>query len=105
MTTAAKTYEAIMGERNRILEAIDRAETAIASHPGSAEKLARSLASLTPAEMAVYQERKSLAQASGLLTHGEAQTVYAILGDWDGASIAQRMTVTQLMGQLMGVQR
>ncbi len=53
----------------------------------------------------VAQDHKSLAQADGRLSYDEAVTIYGILGsgpdEFNRAGLAERMVVTQLLGELM----
>lgn len=56
-------------------------------------------------EWTCCQERKSLAQAQGVLTVEEAMTIYRILGsgpdDFNGRTIAQKVVVTQVLAELL----
>ena len=58
-------------------------------------------------EHCLFQERKSLAQASGKLTLEEAQTVYAYLGNtvttFNEQPIAVKAVLTNLFAELLGV--
>lgn len=62
-------------------------------------------------EHVAFQNTQSKAFACGILTLDEAQTVYASLGEvgsqdnggWaDGTDLATKVTVTKLMGELLG---
>lgn len=62
-------------------------------------------------EFAAYQDAKSRAQLRGLISTDEALTIYQALGGSPGANggwapttdVAMKVTITTLMGQLMGV--
>lgn len=94
---------------NRITAAIQRVSDQIASASVPVDKLARLNRSMdaTFTEWSAWQQRKSLAHASGALTFDEAQTVYAILGatpaDFNARPVAEKVTVTKLMAELFGV--
>ena len=104
-------------QSNRILEAAARMQAALdsgqkidGSGPITADldELERSLA-LTPMEVFAYQNAQARAHATGKLTTGEAQTVYAAIGeggDWaKDTSLALKLTIQTLMGQLIGGRR
>ena len=94
----------LLGADNRIIQSNTRIAAMLATKPAANIKaLDAALKRLTASEICAYQESKSLAQSSGVLSLEEAQTVYAIMQGWDTAPLEQRMTVTSLMGQLMGV--
>ena len=90
---------------NRIIASVTRVQQALDEKSGffPVGNLEATLATLTPSEMAAYQQAKSLAQASGIITLDESVTIYAILRDWHDASLAQRITITQLMSELLKV--
>jgi len=79
---------------------------------GDIDRLDRAM-DLEPAEYARFQELKSLAQAHGVISLDEAQTIYAALGGEYGdpdnggwgadTTTAMKVTVTMLIGQIMGV--
>lgn len=56
-------------------------------------------------EFCLFQERKSLAQAEGRLSHEEAQTVYTLLGSspehFNGQSLAAKVVLTKLFQELL----
>lgn len=67
---------------------------------------------LTFQEFVAFQNQQAIAHASGILSTDEASTVYRLLGGechadngnggWPtGVTLAQKMTVNQLMGELM----
>jgi hypothetical protein len=65
---------------------------------------------LTFQDFVDYQNAQTRAHASGRITTEEAATVYASLGgevyrgDWpEGTSLATKLTITQLVGELLGV--
>jgi hypothetical protein len=66
--------------------------------------------SITFREFTTFQNAQSQAFAAGKITADEALTVYAALGgevyrgDWPaGTSLATKLTITQFMGELMGI--
>ena len=93
---------------NRIEVAVGRAQALL---DGVGEEKRASLTSamaLSFDEFVAFQNAQALAHASGRLTADEAMAVYTGLGgesfagDWPAeTSLALRVTITQLMGQLM----
>ena len=61
------------------------------------------------AEVFAWQEAKSLAQAQGVISGDEALTIYTAIGGdggggWtDDASLALRVSITSLIGQLLAL--
>ena len=56
-----------------------------------------------------YQDLQASAHARGLITTEEATQIYQLLGGeapseskWDKLTLAQKVTITQVMGELMG---
>lgn len=98
--------------RNRIEEKVLAYEKRIASSGRTPAELADLNLKMANSfsDHAQFQELKSHAQMQGILTLDEAMTVYSILGEFptkdgwaSGASLAQKITVSQLMGELLGV--
>ena len=96
-------FDMLTGANNRVRQSIERIEAMMAEKPDAEAKLEASFARLSRLEYRAYQEAKSRAQASGVLSFEEAQTVYRILVDWGTAPLSWRLAVTQLMAELMGV--
>lgn len=91
-------------ESNRLIEAVAKIEPILAGYPKEkTDALEVSLKTLTPAEIAVYQERKSMAQSAGVINLSEAMFLYRLIGEWGTASLAQKIVVTSTMAQIMGV--
>lgn len=68
-------------------------------------ELERTLA-LSPIEVVAFQNAQARAHATGVLSTAEAQTVYTAIGeggDWaPGTDLALKVTITNLMSELMG---
>jgi len=94
---------------NRIEAAIERRQEVIDGlEQDRLGILERSVNSTSAMELNSYQEIRSLAQASGLLTPEESQQAYDILGGemptdakWRERTTAEKATVITLMGELM----
>ena len=97
---------------NRVLLAVQKQETAIRDRlaaglvtQATLDALHKSL-DMQVGEYCMFQERKSLAVASGKLTLEEGQTVYAYLGNspttFNGQSVAVKAVLTQLFASLIG---
>ena len=87
---------------NRITDSIARVKDQIAS--ADADKVAaldKSFGTLDFAEVHAYQNAQTRAHASGLLNTDEAMTVYQVINTWNTATLAARVTVTKLMGELI----
>lgn len=56
-------------------------------------------------EWSLFQDTKSLAQASGVLSHDEAQTIYAILGSspehFNASDAGTKAVLTRIFAQLL----
>lgn len=96
---------------NRVLSAIEkmakRIEGKLLDGSVTAEKcaeLARKL-DMSHEEFCLFQERKSLAQASGKLTYEEAQSIYCFLGEspstFNGQDLATKSVLTQIFSELI----
>lgn len=99
---------------NRIVDAIVALHKRLDVRLGSAqdipeeralqERLDREM-DIDAEEYSVFQERKSLAQASGVLTVDEATSIYAILGsgpaDFNAQTLARKVIVTQTVKELL----
>ena len=107
----------VVATGNRVTAAIGRAEARIKALNGVGLN-GKSLSqvdkddTLALDEFVAYQNAQALAHATGKLTTEEAQTVYMALGgesyhgDWPkGTSLAGKIVVAQLMGELLGVGR
>jgi hypothetical protein len=97
----------IMGETNRIADAVDSTQAMILARGLDLEKivsLSRSL-NIDINEYIVFQEKKSLAHASGVLTLNEANYVFGVLGsgpdDFNRQPLPVKVTITKLMAELM----
>lgn len=98
-----------MTEVNRLQAAIDKYAARFATYTPAEMQVAEKMAmKVTPGDLATFQEVKSLAQASGLITLEEAMTTYDLLGGevptvpkWLSRPLAERMAVVALMGELM----
>ena len=100
---------------NRVTAAIARCEARIQAMGGIAKDGSRlddlhAKNRLALDEFVAYQNTQALAHATGKISSDEAATVYGALGgesyhgDWPkGTSLAVKMVVTQLMGDLLGV--
>lgn len=107
---------------NRVQAAIDRYEERIRGFGGEERGVGkdgtplrelRAKQALTMQEFVHYQNTQAVAFHSGRLSYEEAQTLYSALGGesyagtpdgWPaGTSLATIMTVTQVVGELMGV--
>ena len=87
---------------NRIEEAIKRTREKIeAVSEEGIKKLEENLRDLEIAELAFYQERKSLALMGNKITLEEAQTIYSILDCWATSDLAQKVAVTRAMGEMV----
>ena len=89
---------------NRIERAVNRVEGLIEALPDERRRELQEKMTLDADELCVYQETKSLAQASGRLTLDEAMLVYHALNHWRETSTAMRVVVTKLMAELLGVE-
>lgn len=111
----------MLGTTNRVTAYADKLRAQIASGRkpdgsplGDLAKLDETMA-ISLAEFVSFQNLKSRAQVSGVLTVDEAMTIYAALGDgyshdgnggWaPGVDLAMKVTITELMAQLVGVRR
>ena len=103
---------------NRILAAIDRLDNRIKSMNGiglNGSRIEDMKTDITLEEFVAYQNAQAMAHASGRLTTDEAQTIYIALGGeqyheasggWaPDATLAAKIIVTQVMGELMGINR
>jgi len=107
---------------NRVQAAIERYEERIkgmggeecgVGKDGTPFRDLRAKQALTLAEFIHYQNTQAAAFASGRLSYEEAQTLYGALGGesytgppdgWPaGTTLATILTVTQVIGELMGV--
>lgn len=98
---------------NRIVKIVAAYEARIAERLATGQVTTEKLNALGKAndmgmeEYAMFQERKSLAVASGKLTADEGMTVYGYLGTsldtFNGQSVAVKCALTQLFGELVGV--
>lgn len=103
----------VLAHAEKVREAIRSGQKADGTGPvGDLGKLERDLA-ISPVELFAFQQAQARAHATGKLTTDEAHTVYAALGGdygsssanggWgEDADLALKVTVTNLMGQLMG---
>lgn len=99
----------VLAYANRVQALLDNGRkpdgTLITADLGELEK---SLA-LTPVEVFGYQNAQARAFATGKLSYAEAQTIYTAIGeggDWaEGTDLALKLTITQLMGELLRVVR
>jgi hypothetical protein len=113
----------ILGQNNRVLQYIEKVRAALASgqkadgsgpiDPASLPDLERTLA-IEPFEHVAFQNAQAYAHAQGLLTVDEAMTVYTALGEYGsienggwaaGTDLATKVTITNLMGELIARQR
>lgn len=62
--------------------------------------LNKTAVTLSPDELFVYQEWKSRAQMSGILSYDDAVIIYRILCDWSHATLGERLATLTLMGAL-----
>ena len=89
---------------NRITAAIERAATALASVPAEGIAKCEKSATITPVEYRTYQDWRALAQANGILTHEESQTLYGILDSGPTAfaahSLAARIVCLKSLSEL-----
>lgn len=104
-----------MDGMNRIQDAINQLATRIDSMDGvglTGRPLSEMNTDLAFDEFVAFQDIKSTAQASGLLTVDEALTIYAALGGeaysggdgWpDGTGIATKVIVNQVCAEMMGI--
>lgn len=93
---------------NRIEEAVAKREALMARiAAGDFESNRKLTAKLTKmadrpplADLAQYQEWKSLAQANGTISLEEALSIYACLNDWDAQTVGRRLVVLQALGEI-----
>ena len=99
---------------NRIVAAIDAMDKRLAVRLDSAadieserakQALMNQKMNIEFDEYCVFQDKKSQAQAAGILTCDEAMTIYRILGggpeDFNKATLAQKVIVNQIVAELM----
>lgn len=88
---------------NRITEAIRKAEGKIEQARIEGKDLAtlEGNLNLSTGEFVVYQNTQAHAFASGRISFEEAQTTYRILNNWETATLAEKVTVTRLINELM----
>lgn len=100
----------MMGEPNRVADAIAQVAERLSEIPESKQFAMRKGFTLTARELPIFQEWKAIAQSHGLLTLDEAMSVYVALGDigaqrdiygWPiDTSLAQRTVVLKLMTEI-----
>jgi hypothetical protein len=111
--TMTSTTNRVLAHAETVRAAIRSGQKADGTGPvGDLEKLDRDMA-ITPVELFAFQQAQAKAHATGVLSTEEAMTVYAALGGdygsspanggWgEDADLAIKVTVTTLMGQLVG---
>jgi hypothetical protein len=92
---------------NRILTAVERTRKLIDSAKSEGKDLTalNQKMNMSFEEWTKFQEKKSLAQAGGILTYEEATTVYGFLGsgpdEFNRQDLAVKVTLTKAFAELM----
>jgi hypothetical protein len=98
----------VLAHAAEVQRVIDSGHKPDGSPLGDIAALDRSL-DLDILEVVAWQEAKSLAQMKGILSVEEALTVYTAIGEDGGwaqdTSLALKVTITTLMGQLLPLLR
>jgi hypothetical protein len=93
---------------NRIILAVERMQAQIAAHPEADLGKAASACALTPVDVATFNETRAWAQASGVLSHDESVSLWAILGPggWrEDATLAGKIALMKTMQELLSARR
>lgn len=101
----------VLAHEERVQRAIDSGQKADGTGPvGDLKALEQSL-NLTAIEVVAYQNAQARAHVMGVLSTAEAQIVYQSISEgsatgWvPGTTLARKVTITNLIGQLMGMGR
>ena len=118
MSKRAAAAMALTSTNNRVQRAIDAMQNRLDAMngitlTGQSFRELEALQDLEHSEWFAYQQKQAEAHASGRLTADEALTVYNLLGGesyngkrggWSaGASLAAKLTVVRLIGELVGL--
>jgi len=93
---------------NRIQARIDTREAQLKQATQEAiDKVTANCDNTDQEELAQFQEQKSLAQATGVITMDEAQTLYAIFGgetastnQWKQRTLAEKITALEVIFEI-----